>query len=83
MVVTVMASDDPLPLPPSRRLSLAAHQPSKRHHAQSLLDPHFMTQERLMFSNSTLSKPRLCPAVTMSDDMLSAPTPPLHCASVL
>jgi len=45
--------------------------------------PHFMTQERIMFSNPTLSKPRLSPAATMSDDMLSALTPPLHCASVL
>jgi len=45
--------------------------------------PHFMTQERLMFSNPTLSEPRLCPAATKSDDMLSARTPPLQCASVL
>jgi len=45
--------------------------------------PHFMTQERLMFSNPTTNEPRLSPAVTMSDDMLSALTPPLHCASIL
>jgi len=35
-----------------------------------------------MFSNPTLSEPRLSPAATMSDDMLSARTPPLQCASV-
>jgi len=45
--------------------------------------PHFMTQERLMFSNPTPSELHLSPAVTMSDDMLSALTPPLHCASIL
>ena len=45
--------------------------------------PHFMTQERIMFSNPTPSKPRLSPAATMSDDMPSALTPPLHCASIL
>ena len=31
----------------------------------------------------TPSKPRLSPAVTMSDDTPSALTPPLHCASIL
>jgi len=45
--------------------------------------PHFMTQERIMLSNSTPSKPRLSPAAIMSDDTLSAVTPPLHCASIL
>jgi len=45
--------------------------------------PHFMTQERIMFSNPTPSKPRLSPAATMSDDTQSALTPPLHCASIL
>ena len=42
-----------------------------------------MTQERIMFSNPAPSEPRLSPAATMSDDMLSAFTPPLHCASIL
>jgi len=42
-----------------------------------------MTQERLVFSNPTPSKPRLSPAAMMSDDTLSALTPPLHCASIL
>jgi len=42
-----------------------------------------MTQERIMFSNPTPSKPRLSPAATMSDDTPSALNPPLHCASML
>jgi len=45
--------------------------------------PHFVTQKRIMFSNSTPSKPRLSPATTMSDDTPSALTPPLHCSSIL
>jgi len=45
--------------------------------------PHFKTQERIMFSNPTPSKPRLSPAATMSDATPSALTPPLHCASIL
>ena len=45
--------------------------------------PHFMNRERILFSNPTSSKPRLSPAATMSNDMLSTPTLPLHCASIL
>jgi len=45
--------------------------------------PHFMTKEHLMFSNPTQSEPRLSPTATMSNDMLSALTPPLHCESIL
>ena len=37
----VMASDGPSPHPPSLRLGLPAPQPSRRHHAQSLLGPSF------------------------------------------
>jgi len=44
---------------------------------------HFMTQERIMFSNPTPSKPRLSPAATMSNDTPSALTLPLHCACIL
>jgi len=44
---------------------------------------HFITKERIMFSNPTSSGPRLSPAAMMSDDMLSALTPPLHCVSIL
>jgi len=36
---------------------------------------HFMTQERIMFSNPTPSKPRLSTTGTMSDDTLLAVTP--------
>jgi len=68
-----MASDGPSPHSPSLRLGLPAPHPSRRHHAQSLLAPHFMTQERIMFSNPTTSKLRLSPAATPS-----AFTPPLH-----
>jgi len=42
-----------------------------------------MTQGRLIFSNPTPSEPHLSPAATMSDDMLSAPTLPLHCECIL
>jgi len=45
--------------------------------------PHFITQERIVFSNPTPSKPRLSPAAMMSDETPSALTPPLHCASIL
>ena len=55
-----MASDSPSLHHPSVRLG----------HAQSLLGHHFMTQERLMFSNPTPSEPRFSPVATMSDDML-------------
>jgi len=78
-----MASDGPSLHSPSLRLGLPAPQPSRRHHAQSLLGPHFITQERIMFSNPTLSKPRLSPAATSNDETLSALAPPLHCASIL
>jgi len=42
-----------------------------------------MTQERIIFSNPTSSNPRLSPAATKSDDILSARAPPLHSASIL
>ena len=45
--------------------------------------PHFMTRERIMFSNPTPSKPRLSPAATMSDATPSSHTPSLHYASIL
>ena len=38
---------------------------------------HFMSWERLMFSNLTSSELLLFPASMVSDNMLSAPTPPL------
>jgi len=39
--MVVMASDGPSPHSPSLRLGLPAHQPLRRHHAQSLLGPSF------------------------------------------
>ena len=74
----MMASDGPSRLPPSLRLGLAA-QPRSHQNATtpgSCWAPHFMTRERLMFSNPTLSETRLSPAAMMSDDILSAPTQP-------
>jgi len=68
----------PIPLP----CSLAFQPPSHRDATTPSLccPPHFMTQECIMFSNPTPSKPRLSPAATMSDDTPSALTLPLHCA---
>jgi len=60
-----------------------AHQSSEDHHVQSLLGPLFHSRECLVFSNATPSAPRLSPAAMVSDDMLSAPTPTFHCASIL
>jgi len=45
--------------------------------------PHFMTQERFMFSNPTPISPRLSSTAMMSDDILSARTPPFHCACII
>ena len=45
--------------------------------------PHFMIQERIMFSNPTASKQRISAAATMSDATPSVLTPHLHCASIL
>jgi len=71
------------PHPPSLRLGLSAPSHWDATTPSPCGTPHFRTQERLMFSNPTLSEPRLSPAVTMSDDMLSTLTLPLHCASIL
>jgi len=81
MVVMTAMAPHPIPLP----CALAFPPPSHRN-ATTLSPcwvPHFMTQERIMFSNPTPSEPRLSPAATMSDDTPSALTTPLHCASIL
>jgi len=78
-----MASDGPSPHSPYLHLGHTVPQPSRAATPNPCWAPHFMTQERLMFSNPTPSEPRLFPAATMSDDMQSALTPPLHCASIL
>ena len=78
-----MASDGPSPHSPSLRLGLPAPQPSRRHHAQSLLGPSFHDPRTHHILDPTPSKPRLSLAATMSDDTLSALTPSLHGASIL
>ena len=80
-----MASDGPSPHSPSLRLGLTAPQPSRRHLAQSLLGLSFHDPKtpHVLARGGIQSEPRLSPAATMSDDMLSALTPPLHCASIL
>jgi len=64
----------PIPLP----CDLAFPPPSHRDTTtlSSCWAPHFMTQECIMFSNPTPSKPRLPPAATISDGTPSALTPP-------
>jgi len=71
----------PIPLP----YALAFLPPSHRDATTPIpcWAPHVMTQERIMFSNPTPSKPCLSPAATMSDDTPSALTPSLLCASIL
>jgi len=71
----------PIPLP----CALAFPTPSHRDATMPspCWAPHFITQECIMFSNPTPSKPRLSPAATTSDGTPSALTPPLHCASNL
>ena len=73
------------PHPISLPCALAFPPPSHRHATMPspCRAPHFMTQERIMFSNPTPSKPCLSPAATISDDTPSALTPPLHCTSIL
>jgi len=86
-IIALMASDGPSPHPPSLPCALAL--PPPRHRDATAPSPcwfpHFMTQERLMLSNPTpsLSELHLSPAVTINDVMISAPTPPLHYASIL
>ena len=64
------------------RLYLAAYNHRDATTLSPCWAPHFMTQERFMFSNPTPSKPRLSPAATI-DATTSFLTPPLHCASIL
>jgi len=71
----------PIPLP----CALAFPSPSNRDATtlSTCWAPHFMTKERIMFSNPTPNKPHLSPAATMRDNTPSALTPPLHCASIV
>jgi len=83
--MAVIASAGPSPHSPSLRLGLTASWPSRRHHAQSLLSPSFHNPRTLhvLESHPERAAPGLSPTATMSDDMLSALTPPLHCTSTL
>jgi len=77
-------SESFLPIPLPCAAALAFLPPS--HRDITMLSPcwapHFMTQERIMFSNPTPSKSRLSPAATI-DATTSFLTPSLHCASIL
>jgi len=83
--MAVMASDGPSPHSPSLRLGLPAPQPSRRHHAQSLLGPSFHDPKthHAFQSRPDQAAPGFSPAATISDDMLWALTLPLHCAPIL
>jgi len=70
----------PIPLPCALAFPPSSHRDATT--PSPCWAPHFMTQERNMFSNPTPSEPRLSPAATMSDATISALTPPLHCASI-
>ena len=65
----------PIPLPCALAFSPPSHQDATT--PSPCCSTHFMTQERITFSNPTPSKPRLSPAATMSDDTPSALIPPL------
>jgi len=71
----------PIPLPCALAFPPSSHRDATT--PSPCWAPHFMTRERIMFSNPTLSEPRLSPAATMSDVTPSALTPSLHCASIL
>ena len=81
--MAVMASNGPSPNSLSLRLGLPAPQPSRHHHAQSLLGPSFHDPGTHHVPESHPSKPRLSPTTTMSDVTPSALTLSLHCASIL
>jgi len=71
----------PIPLPCTLAFPPTSHRDATR--PSPCWAPHFITLERIMFSNPTPSKPRLSPAATMSDDTPPALAAPLHCASIL
>ena len=71
----------PIPLPCALAFPLPSHRDATT--PSPCWAPHFMTQECIVFSNPTASKPRLSPTATMSDDTPLALTPPLHYALIL
>ena len=74
---------NPIPLPCAFAFPPPSHQGATT--TSPCWAPHFVTHERIIFSNLTPSKPHrdLSPATTMSDDTLSALTAPLHYTSIL
>jgi len=70
----------PIPLP----CALAYPAPSHRDATtpSPCWAPHFMTQERIMFSNPTPSELRVSPTATMSNATPWSLAPSLHCASI-
>jgi len=82
--MAVMASDGSSPHSPSLRLGRPVPSHRNANTPSPCWAPHFMAQERIMFSNPTPSKPHFSSAVTMSDDTLSALTPRLRpCTALL
>ena len=78
-----MASDGPSPHSPSLRLGLPAPQPSRRHHAQSLLGPSFYDPRT---HHVLESHPERAAPLSRHDDERVTPsalTLSLHCASIL
>ena len=73
----------PIPLP-CTLLGLTVPQPSRRHHAKSLLGPslHDPRTHHVLESYPEQAAPGVSPAAMMSDATPSALTPPLHCASI-
>jgi len=84
-IMVVIASDSLSPLPPSVRLGLASYQPSKQQHAQSLIAGQIFSwpENASCSQNPNLSRPSFFPTAMVSNNVLSAPTPPLHCAPIL
>ena len=81
-----MASDGPSPYPPSLHLGLPAPLPSRHHHALSLLGPSFHDPRtpHVLESHPEQAAPLSHrDNASRSEDLLSALTPPLRCASIL
>ena len=71
------------PLSPSLCLTFVVHQPSKRHHAQSLQGPSFHVPRKPYVLESHPERAAPLPAAMVSNNVLSTPTTPLQCTSIL
>jgi len=80
-----MTSDGPSPHSPSLRLGFPTPQQSRRHYAQSLLGPSFHDPRthHVLESHHEQAAPLSRRDDERRHSMLSALTPPLHCASIL